>query len=266
MSAATKRDIKRDSLLKALRALEGKCWPPRGALTKSEAERVWRGGTEGRVDLDRAMAGMTMTLWPSRDELSELDFAVILLATTERKKLIPPWKAYAVVNRRWPGIRLVARVEALVRRADKLLKDGESGFRRLKREADAGGPEAIRLRKDLQAFNEGSKNPSAIKWQDYQRDRKCYLRALELIVDELHHQPLLERALPLLKWVAFLGNPAFSDVLTFDDLTRRAGEFTASVEAAETKNRARELARLRKENQRKRANRVKKHKRKKISR
>jgi hypothetical protein len=92
------------------------------------------------------------------------------------------------------------------------------------------------------------------------------VRALELIVDELHHQPLLERALPLLKWIAFLGNPAFSDVLTFDDLTRRAGEFTVSVDAAETEKRERELARLRKENQRKRADRLKKHKHKKISR
>jgi len=141
----------------------------------------------------------------------------------------------------------------LVKRAHQVLKDkGGSGFERLRREADAGVPEAIRLRKDLRAFYKDSCNAPEIKWQDNDRDKQCYARALELIVDELRWQPLLERAQPLLTWIARLGNPDFLNVLVFDDITQRTRELMARKRAAETVKRKRELARIRKANQRKR--------------
>ena len=66
-----------------------------------------------------------------------------------------------VVDARLPSMRLVSRVEALVKRADKMLKDaGRSGIERLRREADAGDREAIRLRNDLNDLRAFQKNPA----------------------------------------------------------------------------------------------------------
>lgn len=245
--------LKRENLRKALRALEDKCLTPKGTITTSEAERLWN-NNEGGADFHRRALEGKVTFWPLEDDLRKLDHAVIDLAVTCRKKHFPPWKAYKTVNMRWPGIRLVPRVEALVKRAHKVLKDvGGSGIERLRREADEGVPEAIRLRKDLndlRAFqNDPSKAPG-IKWLDNETDIKCYARALRLIVDELRWQPLLERAQPLLRWIACLGNPVFLDLLRVDDLTERATMRRAIENAAEIVKHKREQAKQRQANRR----------------
>jgi hypothetical protein len=240
--------LKRDNLRKALRALENKCLTPKGTLTTSEAEKLWS-DSEGDFDFHRRALEGKVTFWPLKDELRKLDQAVIDLAVICRKKHFPPWKSYKAVNVRWPGIRLVPRVQALVKRARKILKDiGGSGIERLKREADAGVPEAIQLRKDLNdllAFRRDPSNAPEIKWQDTETSMKCYTRAVELVVDELRWQPLLERAQPLLRWIAFLGNRDFVDLLRFDDVTERTTTRMASRNAAKIVKRKREQAKQR---------------------
>ena len=44
-----------------------------------------------------------------------------------------------------------------------------------------------------------------------------YARALEMIVDDEYHRRLLDDAEPLLRWIACLENPAYSDVLKWAD-------------------------------------------------
>jgi hypothetical protein len=263
--------LKRENLLKALRALENKCLPPtRGAITISEGERILRCSNAG--ELRCALEGMTF--WPLKNELKELTHAVIDLSVIGRipkKPTAPVWKRFKVVNTRWPGFQLVSRVEQLVQRARNRLKEtGGSGFDRLRREANDRAPEAIQLRKDLRAFYEASCNASKVKWRDNERDIRCYERALELIVDQQDYEALLMRVEPLLSWIAGLGNPAFMDLLIFDDLTKRACELMALGSAAEAVKRKREQAKQRQSNRRlrlkERENRLKKQKRQKFSR
>jgi len=269
--------LKRENLRKALRALEDKCLTPRGTLTTSEAVRLWN-NNEGDADFHRRALEGKVTFWPLEDDLRKVTHAVIELAVIWRKKLItpvsPPWKAFQVVDARLPSMRLVSRVEALVKRADKVLKDaGGSGIERLRREADAGDREAIRLRNDLNDLLAFQKDPSkapGIKWQDNETDIKCYARSLRLIVDELRWQPLLERAQPLLSWIARLGNPDFLDLLRFDDVTERATTRRAIENVAQIVKRKRGQAKQRQAKRRLKLkvaeNRLKKQKRPKISR
>ena len=200
MNAETERDA-RNRVLKALRSLGECCYPP-----------------------------LQEASWPSHELLNELNFAVTSLAMMERKRpitvLSPYWKAYEWVNKREPQIRLVPRVKELVERADRLLKQaGESELIRLRRKASAGSPEARRLAGALDEIQEDASKAGKIEWEDYEnllgdnkpfrlpysdsapRGVRCYVRALQLIVDDLRYSPLFHQALPLLVWVAGTGSP-----------------------------------------------------------
>src|SRR5882724_3617995 len=96
-----------------LRILETKCTGPRQAPA-------------GASDL--ACAILRMTSWPRSDDLSALDSSVKTLSLSDRKKVPEPlWKAFKLVNQRWPGFGLVRRLNALASRARNLLNEaGES--------------------------------------------------------------------------------------------------------------------------------------------
>src|SRR5438067_268924 len=99
----------RRRLQDALRGIERKCYLPLKAPGDAD-------------ELHRAMA--QMIFWPSKSELDQLDSAVERLATIERKRQLSPlWKAYVLVNDRWPGSRLVPRVNALISRARERLNE-----------------------------------------------------------------------------------------------------------------------------------------------
>jgi len=86
--AATERRAKAE-LRSALTKLENNCLPPRRAAT-------------GTDDFQRAM--LNMTFWPSADVLIAMDSSVETLAMLEREKVPKPlWKAFKLVNQRWPG-------------------------------------------------------------------------------------------------------------------------------------------------------------------
>src|SRR6266480_3945684 len=92
-----------------LRTLKTKCTPPRQAPT-------------GTDDLHRAILGMT--LWPSEDALVRLNSSVRTLSLFDREKVPKPmWRAFELVNQRWPGFGLIRRLDALVSRARNLLKE-----------------------------------------------------------------------------------------------------------------------------------------------
>src|SRR5260370_31883824 len=117
--AAFERLAKQD-LHYALSMLVNQCKPPRPALAVTDA-------------LHRAM--MQMTFWPAADLLAALDSSIGRLAMLNREKVPTPlWRAFDLVNRRWPGVQLIRRLDALVSRARKLLEEaGESALTSVRR-------------------------------------------------------------------------------------------------------------------------------------
>jgi hypothetical protein len=169
----------RDRLVKTLHDLRGCCLPP---IPSREGEDT--------------------TIWPSETDLRELDLAVLDLAMFERENPPTPfWKAYELVNKRSPGIRLISKLNALVNRASQRLKEAEP------------------------------------------------------VVDRV-------KAVPLLEWILNRGNP--------DYIRRPEWVFLPSLykslsdqQSRKTMSRKRELARIRKQQQRARENRSEKQKLKK---
>jgi hypothetical protein len=179
--------------------------------------------------------------WPSLDELTVFHFDVCELVKPQRKNpYYPAWRAYKLVNKRWPSIRLISRVDKLVNRARERLQEVPvSGLERLRREDHEGMPEAMRFWTDFEAFG-GAWNADRIEWEHHEkvlfsrsdnelvrpqsgdppglRRLKCYARALEFIVeDEFYYQPLRDEALPLLKWIGvYAQNPDYYDFLKWD--------------------------------------------------
>jgi len=229
----------RHQLKDALKSLRSRCLPSRQA-------------PPGADDLHRAM--LAMTFWPSNDELTELDLRVKELALIDREKVPNPlWKAFELVNKRWPGFRLIRRLDALVSRARNLLNEtGESDLTWVRREARGSGErasEAKRFLADLRTLQKNPKVAAKIKWEQYERflstpglnkrvqlwcgdhaaSRRvvCYARALEMIVDDERLQPFRDQAEPLLTWIAPLGNPAYLDILSRDDFFKLIAERAA---------------------------------------
>jgi hypothetical protein len=265
--AAVERSAKQQ-LQNVLSMLVNRCMPPRQAPA-------------GTDDLHRAM--MQMTFWPSADVLGALDLSVKRLAMLHREKVPKPlWKAFELVNRRWPGFRLIRRLDGLVSRARKLLEEaGESDLTQAGREARGSGERASETKKflaDLRKIQKDIKEARKIRWQNHEHflfqpgvNKRvqlacgdaaasprvmCYSRALEIIVDDELRKPLRDNAWPLLGWIAHLGNPAYSDVLKWND-------FMEWMAKRETEREAEERV------QRKRAQdleRQKRHRKRKISR
>jgi hypothetical protein len=179
--------------------------------------------------------------WPSWEELLDLNHAVFTVARTQRKNaLFASWKTYQLVDKKWPSIRLIPRLNKLIKRARAHLQEARvSDLERLRREDLEGLPEVMQCWKDLKALRGDMCKADGIKWEEHEKvifargntkvvrpacgdslvllRLKCYARALELIVeDELYCRPNRDKALPLLKWIAFNDNPGYRDVLKCD--------------------------------------------------
>jgi hypothetical protein len=189
--------------------------------------------------------------WPSDKELFALNRAVHDLAMTQRKKDCFKtwyWKAYELVNRRWPKLKLVKRLNLLVGRArDRLKESGETELNWIRREAFKGAPKAKQLLEHLESIQVDAK-AAEIDWQEYKQllfrpgsyrlacdapqpqlkrlgfscnnvsisepsRERCYARALEMLTNDLRYQPLRDKARPLLAWIAIHDNPDYYDVL-----------------------------------------------------
>jgi len=85
--------------------------------TKQKVQKVDKLLTDILVHFPSPRGGET-DLWPSVEELCDLDIAVLNLAMTQREKPLRPfWKAFKLVNRRWPKLKLVKRVKDFVEHA-----------------------------------------------------------------------------------------------------------------------------------------------------
>jgi len=176
---------------------------------------------------------MQMTFWPAADLLAALDSSIKRLAMLDREKVPKPlWKAFQLVNKRWPGFRLIRCLDGLVSRARKLLEEaGESDLTQAGREAQDSGErasEAKRFLADLRKIQKNLRMAAKIKWGRYEHFLfqppgnkrvelacklpaptavRCYARTLEIIVDDELRKPLRDKARPLLEWEAMHGTP-----------------------------------------------------------
>ena len=224
----------------------------------------------GASELARAI--LRMTSWPRWEDLSALDSSVKTLSLFDRKKVPKPlWVAFKLVNQGWPGFRLIRRLDALISRARNLLKEaGESDLMWVRREACGSGERVLEAKKflaDLRRIQKDPKTAAKIKWEHYERflsrpglnkgvqlwcgDHPAsagvvyYARALERIVDDEYHRRLLDDAEPLLRWIAYLGNPAYSEVLKSADFMEWVEERLAKDAAEKRLEQKRAQARQR---------------------
>jgi len=142
--------------------------------------------------------------WPPRELLKSLEESVVLLIATERtKKPSPRWKAFILLDKRMPALRLVLRVNNLVKRAISRLKNaGESVLSKAAR--DTGSVAAQILLRDLmlQKQNLG----------DLLKDH-----------DERNRVRLDSR--PLMQWLCKIGHPYVKDLVVFRDAPASAARF-----------------------------------------
>src|SRR5262249_4282828 len=94
------------------------------------------------------------TRWPDFDFLLSLKNSVMLLIETQRKKPpSPTWKAFQILNKRMSSLRLVLRVDNLVKRArDRLAEAGESAMTKLRQQAGRGDDDAGKLLRAVFVF------------------------------------------------------------------------------------------------------------------
>jgi hypothetical protein len=221
-------------------------------------------------------------LWPESRDLGKLDSAVEALDLMEHKKpLLPLWKTYERVNKRWRGIGLVRKVNWFVKcgrerlsetsKTDLMRLTREAVERVVKRQRDVPGSE--RLFEALEAIRENVLNADGINWQDYEQFLppsgnklvqlmrgdspvlqrvKCYARTLQILVDDLRYQTLRDQVRPFTEWIAHLGNKAYYDLLNWDVPLTWEGDDLVKEKGFRTELRNRELARLRKQKQRER--------------
>jgi hypothetical protein len=136
--------------------------------------------------------------WPGREFLRDVERNVLVLALYERaRQILPTWKAFKIVDKRMPTLRLVQRVDNLAKRATERLKEaGESELSKMVREAEVGSTEA-----------QCSLRDRLLQEKDFTelllQDRRCVRQRVE--------------AWPLVEWLIEIGHPMVRD---FDDGTR----------------------------------------------
>jgi len=181
-------------------------------------------------------------VWPDRGLLRLLEDSVMHLIATERmKRPSPAWKAFQLLNKRMPSLRLVLRVNNLIKHArERLEETGQSALDKLERQAERGDENAQKLLSDIGRLKQLLSSAKAIDWKQHERTLeqfsrtrsvelacnqtgpigvRCYTRALELLlVDEYRHKPLRDKSRPLIEWVGQIGHPEAKSLLAFDDV------------------------------------------------
>jgi hypothetical protein len=206
----------------------------------------------------------TGTVWPSSELLQSLENSVKLLTAEERKAPLS-WRAFQRLDKRKPRLRLVLRLDNLVKRARGRFEEaGQPLLSKLKRQADRGDKDARKLLRDIAAISGGQAAPKKIGWTQHERtlgqfsrtrsvepsygrsaplEYRCYARALELLVDDYRREALRRRSMPLLEWVATIGHPSAKNLVAFDYATECEIERKARASQEERTLRKREKGR-----------------------
>jgi len=167
--------------------------------------------------------------WPGREFLHDIERNTLVLAKHERaRQIVPAWKAFKIVDKRVPGLRLVQQVDNLTKRAMDRLKDaGESELAKSAWDADDVATQCLLRDLLLQKKN------LAELVSEY---RRCIRQRVE--------------AWPLVEWLIEISHPTVRD---FDDRTRFIYDgFQEAVEELKvTRRRAKQRERVRRHRLRK---------------
>ena len=214
-----------------------------GALDRNQTKQLVVGYLEWLSECCKppAHSKWARIRWPSGDILKDVEERVIFLLDTERRKRpSPSWKAFELLDKRMPSLRLVLRVNNLFKRAyERLGEAGEAPMSKLSRQADAGDEGAEKLVNDLYKIKDASAIPERIDWSQHERmlaqfsptrtvepayggiaqlEYRCYARALELILDDYRREPLRKESLPLIEWALRIGYPGATSLGAFDSI------------------------------------------------
>lgn len=162
------------------------------------------------------------TFWPSRGLLQSLEENVELLIKPERDKPpSPAWKAFQLLDKRIPSLRLILRVNNLVKRAKERLKNtGESVLSKAARDTDS--VEAQNLLRDLVL-------------------QKQNLGELLKDHDKRYRARLESRGLML--WLCKIGHPDAKDLLALGHVPASMARIHDSISQERKMMRQREKAR-----------------------
>jgi len=107
-------------------------------------------------------------LWPSREVLQSIEDAVMHLIATDRKKPpSQPWKAFRLLNRRMPSLRIVLRINNVVKHALEVLENvGESPVQKLAQQEREGDR---KLWRELEQLRENLSSARAIDWAQHEK-------------------------------------------------------------------------------------------------
>lgn len=211
-------------------------------------------------------SSVNVTLWPSTELLESVEEGVKVLMDKERKHPVT-WKTFQRLDKRRPRLRLVSRVNNLVKRAgDRFEEAGQPLLSNLKRQADRGHEAARKLLRDIAAISGGQTARTTTDWNQHERtlaqfsrtrsvepsygrsappEFRCYARALELLVDDYRRETLRRQSMPVLEWLATIGHPDAKKLLTFDYATEREIERKAKASQQENVLQQREKGRER---------------------
>ena len=204
----------------------------------------------GATDLDRAMKQFTW--WPDDEQLQRIEGAVLNLATAERK--FPSrrtWKAFELVNRRMPGLRLVKHINDLVSRAtERFMEANFSSLEALSWEWRED-KDARNLLRDIDRIKENVGAAKTIDWAQYKgilsrfsddghfvcasgndTALACYARVLELIVENSRWEKLRRQSEALVFWLLKIGYPGVSERDGLEQFNRMASFSWICEEAA----------------------------------
>jgi hypothetical protein len=195
------------------------------------------GHAKGATDLAEAMK--QFTFWPTSDLLQPLKDSVTRLVRIERVKPPHPlWKAFLLVDKQTRSLKLVLRVNNLVKRARaRLTEAGRSGLEELLWE---DRKDARNLLRDIERVRQSLSAAKTIDWAQHERallrfsparsvelasgknaaslEARCYARALELIVDhdKSERERLRRDSEPLVRWLAEIRHPMAKDLGAFN--------------------------------------------------
>jgi hypothetical protein len=173
------------------------------------------------------------TRWPSAGAFEGLMMHVIFYLGTRRVR----WKTLKRLDKRIPSLRLVWRVNHLVKRAKaRLAEAGESCAGVLSREAMGGRKDAESLLRDIARVQQNLKTAKEIDWTQHEKtlaqfsrtqtvelacgltappEVGCYARALELIVENYRYE-LQTKPGPLIVWLVQIDHPAAQELLALE--------------------------------------------------
>jgi hypothetical protein len=245
-------------------------------LLRKYAEREQAALSRGLTRLAR-YCNEERTHWPTAADLGLISDGVRYILKFTGQRVVrspymgarPLWKSFQLLDERMRRLKLVQRVDNLVKRAKHRLSEAEeSSLFVLSRRALEGNKDARNLMRDIELLvRNGPSAARNIDWTQHEKalaqfsrrrsveparnlsaaplEVRCYVRVLELIVEDNQRKKLQRESFPLLIWLEAIGHPAASELKRLDPVVAFRVERIVKASTIEKTLRKRELTRVR---------------------